>query len=89
MMKPQPPDFPGPAVNRLDIQDNPLDHRIFLRHFKLTRQLTNETVDDRLFFHADHRIERATHPDIGDIRGPIGQDALIGGLDMGMGPVHG
>ena len=89
MMKPQPPDFTGSAVNRVDVQDNPLDHRIFLRNFKLTRQLTQETVDDRLFFHADHRIERATHPHVGNIRGAIGQDALIGGLDVCMGPVHG
>src|SRR5918996_2942783 len=46
------------------------------------RHLGEEPLQDLLAIHADHAVQRARHPEIGDVRGAARQDPLVGGLDV-------
>ena len=83
----QPPDRLSLSGRWVDIEDNPLEQYVAPRNFELARQLAYKTVDDDILLDADHRVERATHSDIRDIRCTVGQDAFIGGLNVGVGAI--
>src|SRR5204863_190183 len=63
----------GPALGRLE----PVGHA------------GQEALDGQFLLDADHRIDRSRQSQIGQVRRSSRQDALVGRLDMGMGPDHG
>jgi hypothetical protein len=52
--------------------------------FKPPRHRGQKFVDRQFLLHPDHRMERARHADIRDVRRTLRKDLLIGGLDMCM-----
>ena len=44
-----------------------------------------EAGEDELFFYADHRVVGAGHAYVGLVGGAVGEDALVGCGDVGMG----
>ena len=57
----------------VEFNDNSLERDVFSCHFELTRQLGRKPLDYVFPFHTDHGIQRATHAEIGDIRGAAGR----------------
>src|ERR1700730_10507962 len=51
---------------------------------KTGRHSVQKSLDDRAFLHADHRIVRPRHTDIGDVSGAPGQDLLVRGSHVGV-----
>ena len=70
------------------IDDDTLQHDIVLRDLEFARQLADETGDDVFFFHADDRIEGAAQTEVGNVRGAVGKDSLVGRLDVSMRAVY-
>ena len=52
--------------------------------FEARRHIVQKPPDHQFFLHADHAVIRASHADIGDVGGTVGQHALIGGRNVGV-----
>src|SRR2546423_291374 len=52
--------------------------------FKSHRHVVQEPSDDLFFVHADHALIRAGHPNVSDIGGAFGKNALVGRWNMCM-----
>ena len=49
-----------------------------------TGRAREEALEDELLPHADDRVPRPAHPDVGDEGGAAGEDARVGGLHVGV-----
>ena len=52
---------------------------------ELARHSCEEASEDKLFFYTDHGVVGAGHPYVGLVCGAVGEDALVGGGDVGVG----
>ena len=48
-----------------------------------------EAAEDKFFFNADDRVVGAGHADVGLVSGAAGEDAFVGGGDVGVGAENG
>ena len=62
---------------------------IFIGDRKTHGQSRKKPLDHRLCLHADRRVEAAGHPRVGDVGRAPGQNLLIRGGNVGMGPDQG
>jgi len=63
--------------------------RIALGRFELARHSGEEPVEDQLLLDPNHGVVRAGHADVGLISRAAGQDALVGGGNVGVGAEDG
>ncbi len=59
---------------------------VLLRGLEGDRALREEPLQHQLLAHADHRVARPAHADVGDERRAARQEPLVGRLDVGVGP---
>src|ERR1700744_3590925 len=53
--------------------------------FELAGHSSEEACEDQLFFYADDGVVRTGHAYVGLVGGAVGEDALVGGGDVGVG----
>jgi len=57
--------------------------------FEFARHSGEEAGEDEFFFYADDGVVRAGHADVGLVGGALGEDALVGCGDVGVGAEDG
>ena len=80
-----PLDAQGLPAARIDLDDDSLQLRVELCRLEPLGHAGEELADDDLGLDADDRFGGAGHPQVGDVGGAPGEDALVGGLDVGVG----
>src|ERR1700730_7371964 len=74
-----PPDGYRAAADGIHLDEYRVHLDIACGDLKTGRHSIEKSFDDRAFLHADHRIVRPSHADIGDVGGAPGQDLLVRG----------
>ena len=78
-------DTQGLAGVGVDIDDRAADAYIVGGNVERRMDVGEHGPEDAVFASAEHRIVGSGHAEVGDVGGAVGQHALVGGGDMGMG----
>ena len=63
----------------IHFDDDPMQFAAMPRRFHANRHLREEFLQDDVFVHADHRLVRTGHADVGLIGGAVGKNPRVGG----------
>src|SRR5213594_3624145 len=85
---PQAFDREGLAYRRVHVEQHRRKDARAWGHLESARHLGEELLDGDLLLDPDHGLGRPDHADIGEVRRALGQDPLVGRLDVCVGSEH-
>src|SRR5256712_497687 len=85
---PQAFDREGLAYRRVHVEQHRRKDARARGHFEAARHLGEELLDGDLLLDPDYGLGRPDHADVGEVGRTLGQDPLVGRLDVRVGPEH-